>query len=167
MHEVVPATLSQAARRRRSVSGSDPDRRRQGPTDRRVRRTRGARAWEAWLRPASPRKKNCSSPAIGPTPSRWPIDSPALLLIRRIRDEAHRFAVTFHRQSRQKRDLRSELDCDRRASARGAARRCSSRSAALPASVAPPAKSSSRVVGVKCADAVLAHFAAHATQINP
>jgi excinuclease ABC subunit C len=36
--------------------------------------------------------------------------SPALLLIQRIRDEAHRFAVTFHRQSRARRDLRSELD---------------------------------------------------------
>ena len=39
-----------------------------------------------------------------------PKDSPALLLIQRIRDEAHRFAVTFHRQSRAKRDLRSEID---------------------------------------------------------
>ena len=39
-----------------------------------------------------------------------PKDSPALLLIQRIRDEAHRFAVTFHRQSRTKRDLRSEID---------------------------------------------------------
>ena len=37
-------------------------------------------------------------------------ESPALLLIQRIRDEAHRFAVTFHRQSRAKRDLRSDLD---------------------------------------------------------
>jgi excinuclease ABC subunit C len=37
-------------------------------------------------------------------------NSPALLLIQRIRDEAHRFAITFHRQSRAKRDLRSELD---------------------------------------------------------
>jgi len=37
-------------------------------------------------------------------------DSPALLLIQRIRDEAHRFAVTFHRKSRTMRDLRSELD---------------------------------------------------------
>jgi excinuclease ABC subunit C len=33
-----------------------------------------------------------------------------LRLLQRIRDEAHRFAVTFHRQSRAKRDLRSELD---------------------------------------------------------
>ena len=34
----------------------------------------------------------------------------ALLLIERIRDEAHRFAVTFHRRARAMRDLRSELD---------------------------------------------------------
>jgi len=34
----------------------------------------------------------------------------ALHLLQRIRDEAHRFAITFHRQSRTKRDLRSELD---------------------------------------------------------
>jgi excinuclease ABC subunit C len=35
---------------------------------------------------------------------------PALLLLQRIRDEAHRFAVTFHRAARGMRDLRSELD---------------------------------------------------------
>ena len=35
---------------------------------------------------------------------------PALRLLQHIRDEAHRFAITFHRQSRAKRDLRSELD---------------------------------------------------------
>ncbi|MDP2322112.1 MAG: excinuclease ABC subunit UvrC [Acidobacteriota bacterium] len=34
----------------------------------------------------------------------------ALRLLQRIRDEAHRFAITFHRQSRTKRNLRSELD---------------------------------------------------------
>jgi excinuclease ABC subunit C len=37
-------------------------------------------------------------------------DDPALLLIERIRDEAHRFAVTFHRKARSMRDLRSQLD---------------------------------------------------------
>jgi len=35
---------------------------------------------------------------------------PALLLLQRIRDEAHRFAVTFHRKARSMRDLRSQLD---------------------------------------------------------
>ena len=35
---------------------------------------------------------------------------PALLLLRQIRDEAHRFAVTFHRKARSQRDLRSALD---------------------------------------------------------
>jgi excinuclease ABC subunit C len=35
---------------------------------------------------------------------------PALRLLQRIRDEAHRFAVTFHRKARAMRDLRSELD---------------------------------------------------------
>ncbi len=37
-------------------------------------------------------------------------NDPALLLLQRIRDEAHRFAVTFHRKARRQRDLRSEID---------------------------------------------------------
>jgi excinuclease ABC subunit C len=43
-------------------------------------------------------------------PLELPTDSPGLLLLQRIRDEAHRFAVTFHRRARTLRDLRSELD---------------------------------------------------------
>ena len=43
-------------------------------------------------------------------PIALPENDPALLLIQRIRDEAHRFAVTFHRKARSMRDLRSELD---------------------------------------------------------
>ena len=45
-----------------------------------------------------------------PAPIVLAADDPGLLLLQRIRDEAHRFAVTFHRQRRAKRDLRSELD---------------------------------------------------------
>src|SRR6185295_10737554 len=43
-------------------------------------------------------------------PIALPENDPALLLIERIRDEAHRFAVTFHRKARSMRDLRSQLD---------------------------------------------------------
>jgi excinuclease ABC subunit C len=45
-----------------------------------------------------------------PEPVVLPEHDPALLLVQRIRDEAHRFAVTFHRKARAMRDLRSELD---------------------------------------------------------
>ena len=38
-------------------------------------------------------------------PIRLPADSPALLLLRRIRDEAHRFAIIFHRFRRKKKAL--------------------------------------------------------------
>jgi excinuclease ABC subunit C len=38
------------------------------------------------------------------------VDDPALLLLQQIRDEAHRFAVTFHRKARSMRDLHSALD---------------------------------------------------------
>jgi excinuclease ABC subunit C len=43
-------------------------------------------------------------------PVRLAEDDPALLLVERIRDEAHRFAVTFHRRARGMRHLRSDLD---------------------------------------------------------
>ncbi|MCR4398820.1 MAG: excinuclease ABC subunit UvrC [Firmicutes bacterium] len=43
-------------------------------------------------------------------PLRLPADSRALLLIRRLRDEAHRFAVGYHRKLRGKEGLKSALD---------------------------------------------------------
>ena len=45
-----------------------------------------------------------------PDPIVLPANSPALHLIQRIRDEAHRFAVTYHRQRRAKSMTRSALD---------------------------------------------------------
>jgi len=39
-----------------------------------------------------------------------PRGSPALLLLKRIRDEAHRFAITYNRKVRQKRTIKSQLD---------------------------------------------------------
>ena len=47
---------------------------------------------------------NCSESVI------FPINSQALYFFQRIRDEAHRFAITFHRQLRDKAALHSELD---------------------------------------------------------
>ncbi len=45
-----------------------------------------------------------------PDPVRLAPDSPALQLMQRLRDEAHRFAVTYHRQLRGKRNLKSMLE---------------------------------------------------------
>ncbi|HLZ68742.1 MAG TPA: excinuclease ABC subunit UvrC [Dehalococcoidia bacterium] len=47
---------------------------------------------------------DASEPAILPRTSQ------ALYLVQRIRDEAHRFAITFHRQVRQKTSIKSALD---------------------------------------------------------
>ncbi len=91
-------------------------------------------------------------------PLALPRGGAALRLLQMIRDEAHRFAVAFHRQSRRSRDLASELDAipgigprRRRAllAAFGslAAVRRASREQLTP------------IVGARAADAVLAHFA--------
>ena len=85
-------------------------------------------------------------------------NAPALLLIQQIRDEAHRFAVTFHRQARTMRDLQSELD---HVPGIGARRRKTLLTTF--GSVAGVRRATREellaVVGAKVADAVLAFFA--------
>lgn len=44
------------------------------------------------------------------SPIRIPLDSPVSLLVRKIRDETHRYAITFHRKMRQKVSFTSILD---------------------------------------------------------
>jgi excinuclease ABC subunit C len=41
---------------------------------------------------------------------RLPYDSPALYLIQRMRDEAHRFTISYHRSLREKEQIKSALD---------------------------------------------------------
>ena len=85
--------------------------------------------------------------------------SSALLLLQQVRDEAHRFAVTFHRQARRMRDLRSELDG---AVGVGPRRRRSLLTAfgSLAGVRRATREELTTVVGPKVADAVLAYFAA-------
>ena len=45
-----------------------------------------------------------------PEPIVLPKDSQALFLVQRARDEAHRFAITYHRNLRSKKTFISELD---------------------------------------------------------
>ncbi len=45
-----------------------------------------------------------------PEPLMIPRGSEALFVLQHLRDEAHRFAITYHRQEREKRALRSPLD---------------------------------------------------------
>jgi excinuclease ABC subunit C len=86
-----------------------------------------------------------------------PRESAALRLVQRVRDEAHRFAVTFHRRARTMRDFRSELD---EVAGIGARRRKQLLSAF--GSVAGVRRASradlTAVVGSKAADAVIRHF---------
>jgi excinuclease ABC subunit C len=83
---------------------------------------------------------------------------PALLLIQRIRDEAHRFAVTFHRRARAMRDLRSELDD---VPGVGARRRKTllTKFGSLAGVRRATREELAAAVGPKTADAVLAFFA--------
>ena len=93
-------------------------------------------------------------------PLALPRDGSALLLLQQIRDEAHRFAVTFHRQARRARDLRSELDG---IPGVGPGRRRALLTAFGSFSGVRRASREdlTAIVGSKVADAVLAFFAAH------
>jgi excinuclease ABC subunit C len=85
-------------------------------------------------------------------------NDPGLLLVQRIRDEAHRFAVTFHRRARRMRDLRSELD---HVPGVGPRRRRAllTRFGSLAGVRRATREELAAAVGAKVADAVLAFFA--------
>jgi excinuclease ABC subunit C len=86
-----------------------------------------------------------------------PRESAGLRLLQRVRDEAHRFAVTFHRQARTRRDLRSALDDIAGIGARR--RQQLLRSFGSVAGVRRASREDlAAVVGAKAAAAVLRHF---------
>jgi excinuclease ABC subunit C len=91
-------------------------------------------------------------------PVSLPADSPALHLLQRIRDEAHRFAVSFHRRARAMRDLRSELDA---VPGIGPRRRqvLLSRFGSVAGVRRATREELAAAVGARAADALLAHFA--------
>jgi excinuclease ABC subunit C len=93
-----------------------------------------------------------------PEPIALPTDAPALLLLQRIRDEAHRFAVTFHRQRRAKRDLTSELDAITGIGPRRR-RQLLKRFGSVGGVRRATREELESEVGAKAADAVLRHFA--------
>jgi excinuclease ABC subunit C len=93
-----------------------------------------------------------------PEPIALPENDPALLLVQRIRDEAHRFAVTFHRKARSMRDLRSELD-DVPGVGPGRRRALLRAFGSLSAVRRATREELSSVVGAKLASAVIDHFA--------
>ena len=88
-------------------------------------------------------------------------NSPALLLLQRIRDEAHRFAVTYHRKSRAKRDFRSELDDIPGVGSRRR-RMLLTRFGSVASIRRATREELVPVLGAKVADAVLGHFAERA-----
>ena len=85
--------------------------------------------------------------------------SPALRLLQRLRDEAHRFAVTYHRTARSRRDLQSALDGIPGVGPRRR-RVLLTRFGSLANVRRATREELVPVVGAKVADAVLAHFAA-------
>ena len=91
-------------------------------------------------------------------PVAFPPTSAALRLLQRIRDEAHRFAVSFHRQARRMRDLRSDLDGVPGVGPRRR-RALLTRFGSLAGVRRATREDLVPVVGERCADAVLAHFA--------
>ena len=90
-------------------------------------------------------------------PIALPRRSGALRLVQRIRDEAHRFAVTFHRRARAMRDLRSELDAV--PGIGPARRRLLLERFGSTANVRRASREELRgVVGARLAEALMAHF---------
>ena len=130
-HPAVPAAARRAGPVDRGGDRERPDAGR--PRDRPAPQVRlRARAWSSstaarprWRPPSAPSTSSASTTsrsAAWPSGSRrsgcpsartrssWPASSEALYLLQRVRDEAHRFAITHHRSRRSKSMVESLLD---------------------------------------------------------
>ena len=137
------AARPRAQRVLRDAAERDRHRRRQGPARRPAsRRCAGSwtAAWPSSRWPSASRRSSCPA-------AREPIvlahDTPALQLLQRVRDEAHRFAITHHRTRRDRAMTASVLDDLPGHRPDAQARRCSSTSA-RPTRCWPRRASSSR-----------------------
>ena len=83
-----------------------------------------------------------------PDPVILPRTSEGLYLLQRVRDEAHRFAITYHRQKRGKRDGRVASSTTSPGWARRARRRCSRTSARSSGCAPRPSRRSPRCPGI-------------------
>jgi len=93
-----------------------------------------------------------------PDPIALPREDAGLLLLQRIRDEAHRFAVAFHRQRRARRDFGSDLDGIPGIGPRRR-RQLLQRFGSLTGVRRATREELEPIVGARAADALLRHFA--------
>ena len=154
MHEVVGAAI-EGARRRRTVSDLILiGRQRPAVAAYGALRRSASRISSPW----ASRRKELLFTRDHAQPIALAANDPALLLVQRIRDEAHRFAVTFHRRARTMRDLRSDLDGVPGVGARRR-RALLTRFGSLAGVRRATREELAAEVGAKVADAVLAFFA--------
>ena len=151
------ASLSQGRGSGRSVSRPDRHRRRQGPAVGCLRRRCAAIGLERLVAIGLAKQEELVFTRDAADAIAFPRESAALRLLQRIRDEAHRFAVTFHRRARAKRDLRSGLDD---VPGIGSRRRklLLTRFGSLAGVRRATREELTSVVGSKAADAILGHF---------
>ncbi len=97
-------------RRGAALGAAGPDRRgrRQGPAERGRGGPRGAGLAEIPIVGLAKEREELFLPGR-PEPVVLPATSPALYLVQRLRDEAHRFAITYHRDLRRKAAVKSRL----------------------------------------------------------
>jgi excinuclease ABC subunit C len=90
-------------------------------------------------------------------PELIPKTSSGLMLLQQVRDEAHRFAITFHRERRSKRTIKSELT-DIKGIGTETAKLLLEKFGSLEAIKKTSSQDLEKIVGKKKADLIIKHF---------